>query len=252
MANGRRALAGLQLIAGTDGEAEVGILADKLVVYKPDGTGTPVQVLVLGTVSGLSALGFNGSLIVDGSIVGRSLAAKTITAASGVLDDAVIMNANIGTAQITDLHIVDGSITVSAFASDNGFVRYFSVGSFGSGSADDTFSTVSFATKSSDEITVEAFCYFTSLAFGEIAAVSTLRPHLQVDGVDVTSGVSASWSTYANTGHVGLLMKAKILGNGATRTAALKIAIAWTGTYNYSVSQYRISNCVLSAFIRRR
>ncbi|MDP3650530.1 MAG: phage tail protein [Rhodoferax sp.] len=91
MANGRRALAGLQLIAGTDGESEVGILADKLVVYKPDGTGAPVPIMILGTVNGTSALGLDGSLVVDGSVVARSLSVQSlssITATIGTLRTA--------------------------------------------------------------------------------------------------------------------------------------------------------------------
>lgn len=56
------------------------ILADKFLIAKPDGSGTPKQVLILGTVNGASALGLDGNLIVDGSIVARSIVANSITA----------------------------------------------------------------------------------------------------------------------------------------------------------------------------
>lgn len=72
-------VAGTELISdGTVGSFI--ILADQFLVVKPDGTGTPKQVLTLGTVNGVSALGLDGNLIVDGSIVARTLAAGTITA----------------------------------------------------------------------------------------------------------------------------------------------------------------------------
>lgn len=80
MADGVRAAAGLKLLAGTDGETVFAVLADKLLIYKPDGTGTPKQIVTLGTINGLVALGLDGNLIIDGSIVARALAARSITA----------------------------------------------------------------------------------------------------------------------------------------------------------------------------
>ena len=91
MADGTRAAAGLSLLAGTDGETVFAILADKLVVYKSDGSGAPKQMMVLGTINGVAALGLDGSLIVDGSIVANSLAVSelsAITASIGTLRTA--------------------------------------------------------------------------------------------------------------------------------------------------------------------
>ncbi len=77
---------GFELIEdGTEGAFV--ILADRFLIAKPDGTGTPKQVLVLGTVNGVSALGLDGNLIIDGSIVARSLAVTELSA----------ITANIGT-----------------------------------------------------------------------------------------------------------------------------------------------------------
>jgi len=90
MADGRRAMAGVELLAGTDGESVFAILADRLLIYKPDGSGAPRQIVTLGTVNGVTALGLDGSLIVDGSIVARCLAVKTITAESGVIGDLAV------------------------------------------------------------------------------------------------------------------------------------------------------------------
>lgn len=79
MADGTRALAGITLLAGTDGESVFAMLADKLLVYKPDGSGAPKQIVTLGTVNGVTALGLLGDLIVDGTIVTRTIAANNIT-----------------------------------------------------------------------------------------------------------------------------------------------------------------------------
>lgn len=87
MADGVRAAAGLQLLAGTDGETVFAILADKLLIYKPDGSGVPKQIVTLGNINGATALGLDGNLIVDNSIVARSLAVTSLSA----------ITANIGT-----------------------------------------------------------------------------------------------------------------------------------------------------------
>ena len=60
------------------------ILADKFLICKPDGTGTPKAVLSLGTVNGTTALGLDGSLIIDGSISARSINAEGLTVSNGL------------------------------------------------------------------------------------------------------------------------------------------------------------------------
>jgi hypothetical protein len=110
------------------------ILADKFLIVKPDGSGTPTPVLALGTVNGSTALGLNGNLIIDGTIVGRSisagtitadkiaagtitadkLAAGTITAASGVIGALAVTEANIQDLQVTRLKIANNAISYSA------------------------------------------------------------------------------------------------------------------------------------------
>ena len=121
MADGHRALAGLELTAGTDGESAVGILANKLVWYMPDGSGTPKQVLTSGNVNGVATWGFAGNQIIDGSIVALNMAANSITAANAAIADAAIAtakiidgaitNAKIGSAAIQTANIVDANIT---------------------------------------------------------------------------------------------------------------------------------------------
>ncbi len=67
-------IAGIQLNSSSAGSSSFTVLADNFNVYKPSITGSPVQVFGLGTVNGTTALGLNGQLIVDGSIVARNIA----------------------------------------------------------------------------------------------------------------------------------------------------------------------------------
>jgi len=67
-------VAGVQLNSSSTGSSSFTVLADNFNVYKPSVTGSPVQVFGLGTVNGTTALGLNGQLIVDGSIVARNIA----------------------------------------------------------------------------------------------------------------------------------------------------------------------------------
>lgn len=82
MVDGKRALAGIELLAGTDGETVFAVLADKLLIYRPDGSGAPKQIVTLGQVNGVTALGLDGNLIVDDSIVARHLAVASLSAIS--------------------------------------------------------------------------------------------------------------------------------------------------------------------------
>lgn len=76
-ANGK--VAGMALASGAGGTA-ITMLADKFLFYQPDGGGTGKQVFSIGAVNGVTALGFDGSAIFDGSIVARHVATGSLTA----------------------------------------------------------------------------------------------------------------------------------------------------------------------------
>jgi hypothetical protein len=76
-ANGH--IAAIELTSGGDAGQMI-FLADKFAFVKPDGTGTPKQVLTLGVINGVAALGLDGELIIDGSILARTIVAESITA----------------------------------------------------------------------------------------------------------------------------------------------------------------------------
>ena len=71
--------AGMTLASGGTGSAVV-FLADKFAFVAPDGTGTPKNVMTVGTIGGVSTFGFNGNAIVDGTIVAQALAATNLSA----------------------------------------------------------------------------------------------------------------------------------------------------------------------------
>jgi hypothetical protein len=112
-ANGH--VSAIALESGADGGALV-FLADKLLFAMPDGSGTPRQVLIVGNVGGVPALGLDGNMLVDGTIIARSLAAGTITAESGVIADAAIAAAKIANAAVTSAKIADAAIISAKIA----------------------------------------------------------------------------------------------------------------------------------------
>lgn len=78
--DGKYAAAGIALISGGGQQSTFSVLADRFLVYRPDGSGSPQQVMAMGYVNGAYTLGLSGNLIIDGSIVGRSLTAGSVTA----------------------------------------------------------------------------------------------------------------------------------------------------------------------------
>jgi hypothetical protein len=75
--------------------SEIGLLADRVVVYKPDGTGGKA-VFALGTVNGAAGYGLGALMVLDGAIVARhidvdslsAIAADIGTITAGVLKSA--------------------------------------------------------------------------------------------------------------------------------------------------------------------
>lgn len=71
---------GLVQLDGSANGSQFSVLADKFVVAKPDGTGSQVIFTVGTNANGASAVGINGSLLIDGSITARSLNVATLSA----------------------------------------------------------------------------------------------------------------------------------------------------------------------------
>ena len=77
-ANGHVASVGLSL-DGISGASEFDILANKFRVVHPSDTGSPIQVFIAGVIGNVPTVGINGNLIVDETILARSLVAHSIT-----------------------------------------------------------------------------------------------------------------------------------------------------------------------------
>lgn len=86
-ANGQ--LVGLIQMDGSDSESAVKVLADKFQVFRPDGTGSGVQVFTTGMISGASAVGINGNLVLDGSILARHIDVATLSAISATMGEVI-------------------------------------------------------------------------------------------------------------------------------------------------------------------
>lgn len=113
-ANGH--VAGMELLSdGTTGQ--IAMLADRFLWVKPDGSGTPVQLLALWTdpSDNTAKLGLLGDLLVDGTIAGNKLVADAITtrelAAQAVTATEIAAEA-IGTTHLKARAVKAGNVDV--------------------------------------------------------------------------------------------------------------------------------------------
>lgn len=70
---------GLVQLDGDATESTFTVLSDKFIVAKPDGTGA-TPIFIVGDIDGSPAVGVNGNLIVDGTVLARHLAVTTLSA----------------------------------------------------------------------------------------------------------------------------------------------------------------------------
>lgn len=88
------------------------VVADKFIVAHPTASGTTIQAFIIGLVDGVSTVGINGDLIIDGSILARHIQTNTLSAIA-----ADIGTVTAGVIQSTDGRMVidldNGSITAS-------------------------------------------------------------------------------------------------------------------------------------------
>lgn len=110
-------VAGIGLLLEESGYSEFVILSDKFMVVNPTDTMSPKAVFTVGNVNGVSAVGINGDLIIDGSILARNIGANEIIANAANIKDALITNAKLVNATIEAAKIKDGTITGAKIAS---------------------------------------------------------------------------------------------------------------------------------------
>lgn len=93
---------GLVQLDGSPTESTFTVVADKLLVAHPTSAGTTVQAFVVGLVDGVSTVGINGNLVVDGTILARHLEVASLSS----------ITANIGTVTAGKLQSVDGAMVI--------------------------------------------------------------------------------------------------------------------------------------------
>lgn len=81
-----RVVGAITLDGSTD-TSEFAVLADKFIIVHPSDNADEMQAFIAGVVNGVSTIGINGDLIVDGTILARSLFVDFLSAVSADLGD---------------------------------------------------------------------------------------------------------------------------------------------------------------------
>lgn len=94
-ANGQ--VTGMVALSGAASGTTFAVVADKFIVAMPGAPGTTIAAFIVGLVNGVSTVGINGNLLVDGTILARHIAANTITANKLSVGTLSAIAANMGT-----------------------------------------------------------------------------------------------------------------------------------------------------------
>lgn len=87
---------------GTDSTSTFAVLANKFVIVHPTADGTELQAFIVGQVDGVSTVGINGNVIVDGTILARHIDVDSLSAVS----------ANIGEVTAGVMRSADGNFEI--------------------------------------------------------------------------------------------------------------------------------------------
>ncbi len=94
-ANGR--IIGAQTLSASNSTSTFAVLADHFTIIHPTADGVGIQAFTTGLVGGTATVGINGNLLVDGTILARSLAVSqlsAITADVGTVTAGVVQSAD--------------------------------------------------------------------------------------------------------------------------------------------------------------
>lgn len=95
--NGAGQLIGLVRLDSVNAFSTFTVVADKFRVAHPTASGTTITAFIIGQVDGVSTVGINGNLIIDGTILARHIDVETlsaITANIGTVTAGVIRSAD--------------------------------------------------------------------------------------------------------------------------------------------------------------
>lgn len=106
-ANGR--VTGYIKLDGSQPQSAFTVLADKFTVVHPSVNGTTIEAFIVGLVGGVSTVGVDGDVLVDGTVKAPSIAAGTITADKLDVSTLSAITANLGTLTAGLIQSTDGS-----------------------------------------------------------------------------------------------------------------------------------------------
>lgn len=107
--NGR--ITGAIKLDGSGATSTFAVLADKFVIVLPSNDATTITAFVAGLVNGIATVGINGNLLVDGTLLARSIAANTITA-NKIAAGTITAN-ELAADSVTATQIAAGAITAN-------------------------------------------------------------------------------------------------------------------------------------------
>jgi hypothetical protein len=103
--------AGFVLSTGVAG-SNITFLADKFIVANPSSSGNVITPFVVGLVNGSSTVAINGSLVVDGTIIARHIAAGVIDASKLNVSSLSAITANVGTVTAGVIQSSNGKVVL--------------------------------------------------------------------------------------------------------------------------------------------
>lgn len=101
--NGSGQLVGLVQLDNVGAYSTFTVVADKFLVAHPTSTGTTIQAFGIGLVNGVSTVGINGNVVIDGTILARHISVSTLSA----------LTANIGTVTAGIIQSADGRMVIN-------------------------------------------------------------------------------------------------------------------------------------------
>lgn len=109
---------GLVRMDGAANGSTFTVLADKFVVAHPTTGGSLTTPFIVGQVNGVSTVGINGTLVVDGTILTRHLAANSVTASNIAAGSVAAIHMNVGSLSSITANI--GTVTAGVLRSADG------------------------------------------------------------------------------------------------------------------------------------
>lgn len=114
--NNNNRVTGQIKLDGSAALTEFSVLADKFIVVHPSVNGTTITAFVVGLVNGVSTVGINGNLLVDGTIVANAIAANAITAEKIVA--GAVGSDEIAALAVTDAELADAAVVATKIAAN--------------------------------------------------------------------------------------------------------------------------------------